>query len=38
LRKKREDLEKDLELILELVDTQSDQKVKQVSVSVDTFR
>jgi hypothetical protein len=38
LRKKREDLEKDLELILELVDTQSDQKVKQVSVSVDTFQ
>lgn len=27
LRKKREDLEKDLELILELVDIQTDQKV-----------
>jgi hypothetical protein len=38
LRKKREDLEKDLELILELVDTQSDQKVKRVGVTVDTFR
>jgi hypothetical protein len=30
LRKKREDLEKDLELILELVDTQTDQKVKRM--------
>ena len=28
LRKKKEDLEKDLELIVELVDIQTDQKVK----------